>query len=99
MFIVPGRQLVVDGPEVMLDASASQAIGLALHELATNALKHGAWSDRQGKVTVSWSRQAEAITLSWTEAGGPRSKSQQRQGSERSSSRGPLLMLFAERPC
>lgn len=71
MFIVPGRQLVIDGPELYLEASAAQAIGLALHELATNALKHGAWSSAKGMVTVSWSLREETNRLAWTESGGP----------------------------
>lgn len=46
--------LVVEGPEVVLSPEATQTLGLALHELLTNALKHGAFSRDDGKVRVSW---------------------------------------------
>ena len=62
----------IDGPTVMLNPNAAQAIGVALHELATNAAKYGALSVAKGHVRVEWSRAADGrIVLRWTEAGGP----------------------------
>src|SRR6202046_3302890 len=48
-------QLEIRGPEADLTADASQAIGLALHELATNAVKYGALSSARGRLCISWS--------------------------------------------
>jgi two-component sensor histidine kinase len=68
-------QIEMHGPEVDLTAEAAQAIGLALHELATNAVKHGALSVPHGKLSISWevdrTRNAEALKLDWRERGGP----------------------------
>jgi len=71
-FAEVGRRLTVDGPPIMLRAEAAQPIGLALHELATNAMKYGAWSIASGRVAVSWSQAgSETVLLSWLEMGGP----------------------------
>jgi two-component sensor histidine kinase len=66
-------QLDICGPEVTLAADASQAIGLALHELATNAVKYGALSSSQGKLSVSWvlDQSRGGLKLEWRERGGP----------------------------
>jgi PAS domain S-box-containing protein len=68
-------QLEIRGPKVDLTAEAAQAIGLALHELATNAVKHGALSVPHGKLSISWqvdqTRNAEGLRLDWRERGGP----------------------------
>jgi two-component system CheB/CheR fusion protein len=60
----------------MLAAGVVQTLGLALHELATNAIKYGAWSLPAGKVRVAWSFENQAggpaqLRLSWVEIGGP----------------------------
>lgn len=61
------------GPPVRLRAEAVQAISMALHELATNATKHGALSAPGGVVRLGWEVDAVAglLRLSWTEQGGP----------------------------
>ena len=69
-------RLVLEGPDVILAAAASQSIGLALHELATNAIKYGAWSLPTGRVTVSWIVERKPgkpglLQLCWVENGGP----------------------------
>jgi PAS domain S-box-containing protein len=64
----------LEGPPVVLTAQAAQAIGLAIHELATNAIKYGALSVAAGKVRVSWMADADApsqVRLTWAEQGGP----------------------------
>jgi PAS domain S-box-containing protein len=65
-----------DGPDVDLPAASTEAIGLALHELATNSVKYGAWSRPSGKVTVTWEVETDAegtkhLDLGWVEFGGP----------------------------
>src|SRR6185436_19186041 len=49
-----GSRAEMQGPELFLNANAVQNIGFALHELATNASKHGALSVPLGRVSVSW---------------------------------------------
>lgn len=66
----PGR-VAIRGPSLALRAEAAQQIGLAMHELATNAVKHGALSVEGGRVEVSWRREDGDIVLGWTEHGGP----------------------------
>jgi PAS domain S-box-containing protein len=65
----------VDGPDVLLSPRAVQNLGLAFHELATNALKYGALSVAAGKVSVSWEVReiggARELHLVWREHGGP----------------------------
>jgi len=63
------------GPDMLLNARATLAIGMAVHELATNAAKYGAFSTPSGRVALSWSRldegAGERVRLDWREEGGP----------------------------
>ena len=65
----------INGPEVNLAADASQAIGLALHELATNAVKYGALSSSRGRLGISWAIDqalpVAGLKLDWRERDGP----------------------------
>lgn len=62
----------IDGPQVLLVPNAAQAIGVTLHELATNAAKYGALSVPDGHVEVTWSCATDGrLLLRWTESGGP----------------------------
>ena len=72
----------VEGPALFLTANAVQNIGFALHELATNASKHGALTSPQGHLLVSWRgpETDDRICLDWVERGGPVVQSPQRQG-------------------
>ncbi len=65
-----GSRITFEGPPVGLKPAAAQAIGMALHELATNAAKYGALSTRDGSVHIAWSTNG-AFRMSWIEAGGP----------------------------
>jgi PAS domain S-box-containing protein len=66
-------KIEIDGPSVALPANAAQAIGLALHELATNAVKYGALGHRAGRLQVSWEFMHETpapqVALRWIETG------------------------------
>ncbi|NSL70233.1 hypothetical protein C6Y62_00160 [Hyphomicrobium sulfonivorans] len=69
--------LECDGPMVFVNATAAQNLGLALHELATNAAKYGALSTSSGKVRMDWHFEPDAegvmrLILNWSETGGPR---------------------------
>ncbi|HEX5263103.1 MAG TPA: PAS domain-containing protein, partial [Phenylobacterium sp.] len=70
------RRVKLSGPPITLRAAATHSLGLALHELATNACKPGALSRSQGEVSVVWSlleSRAEPLRfqMTWTERGGP----------------------------
>jgi two-component sensor histidine kinase len=66
---VDGKRVVVDGPSMRLNAQAAQILGMAAHELATNAVKYGAFAGEGGRLNVSWERQGEAIAFVWREIG------------------------------
>ncbi|KQW73489.1 histidine kinase [Phenylobacterium sp. Root77] len=69
--IAPG-QARWEGPELFLTPRAANALSLALHELATNAVKYGALSVETGRVDVRWTRIADGgFELFWNETGGP----------------------------
>lgn len=59
------------GPRVVLSPVAAQSIGIALHELATNSVKHGALSVSGGTVAIGWQIDQSRLQLSWREQGGP----------------------------
>jgi len=61
------------GPSISLLPQAFSTMALVIHELTTNAVKHGALVGVTGQVTIAWRNDAEGhITLDWIEAGGPR---------------------------
>ncbi len=64
-----------DGPVILLTAKTALALGMAFHELATNAAKHGALSVPNGRVEVTWELRSDEtgrrLRLLWGEAGGP----------------------------
>ena len=66
-----GNKVELKGPNVSLSPATAQGIALALHELATNAAKHGALSSLKGKVGLTWQLEADMLTLHWAESGGP----------------------------
>jgi two-component sensor histidine kinase len=71
----------IDGPKLLLEPNAAQAIAVTLHELATNAAKYGALSVSDGHVQVEWSREPNGrLVLRWTENGGPPVKPPTRKG-------------------
>ena len=68
------ERITIDGPDdLWLDSTKSVAVAMALHELATNAVKYGALSNGGGRVSIAWERQCQAnrVKLVWQESGGP----------------------------
>jgi two-component sensor histidine kinase len=66
----------IDGPAIMLKPEAGQAMAMVLHELATNAAKHGALSTKKGRVSIRWDRHVNGqprpdLVFEWRESGGP----------------------------
>jgi two-component sensor histidine kinase len=75
-----GSRIAVHGPKLHLNAASAQAIGLALHELATNAGKYGALSRTAGHVDIRWGSDGNTLAMSWTEHGGPPVSAPRRRG-------------------
>lgn len=71
-----GAQVSVAGPEVALPLALAESLGLAVHELTTNALKFGAWRTTTGQVDIRWHVEvdqhgAPVLDFTWTERGVP----------------------------
>jgi two-component sensor histidine kinase/integral membrane sensor domain MASE1 len=70
-----GANTMISGRDVTLSSAQTQAVAMVIHELVTNAAKHGALSTPNGRVSVSWDRTgADAtamLTMTWRELGGP----------------------------
>ena len=78
-----GTRVQLDGPPVRLTPAAAQGIGMALHELATNAAKYGSLSNSKGRVRISWqvtAAEKPTFSMSWSEDGGPSVASPTRKG-------------------
>jgi len=69
---VGGSRVSVEGPAARLRDAAAQALGMALHELATNACKYGALASDRGKIEVRWGVAGDEFQVSWIESGGPK---------------------------
>jgi two-component sensor histidine kinase len=70
------NRITVNGPLMQITAAASQTLGMAVHELATNAVKFGALSNEAGRVEISWHLLPDVtgqqqFSMSWRESGGP----------------------------
>jgi two-component system, chemotaxis family, CheB/CheR fusion protein len=69
------ERLRIDGEPILLTADLATPFGLVLHELAVNAAKHGALSNRSGKVAVTWTvthrSNPRTLHFEWKETGGP----------------------------
>jgi two-component sensor histidine kinase len=64
-------QITIRGVDVALDSSSAQNLGLALHELMTNAVKYGSLSVSEGRLMVSWQVDPDEIRIHWIETDGP----------------------------
>lgn len=67
----PVERLRLSGPDATVAKGSCTALVLALHELATNAVKYGAWSETEGRVSLDWALDGDEIVLIWSERGGP----------------------------
>jgi two-component sensor histidine kinase len=72
-FGVPADQRIrLEGPDVEIAPEPAQNLGLAFHELASNAIRHGALSNGEGRITVTWGPEPDQrFRLQWLEEGGP----------------------------
>lgn len=84
--VPPGTsRLIAKGPEAVISGDVASALGLTLHELGTNAIKYGAWSNNSGTVSVTWDVQKLdedeiKLDLLWAERGGPKVGAPERRG-------------------
>ena len=66
------NRVTLDGPPVALSPSEAQALAMTVHELTTNAAKHGALSTDKGSVSVRWRKRPDGgVEINWEESGGP----------------------------
>lgn len=81
-FGIPRERVMIDGGSVWLPPQSSLALSMALHELATNAMKYGALSEPGGRIALTWRFAAEtgALAFEWRECGGPEVKPPTRSG-------------------
>ena len=77
------KKIEASGPDLVLKPEAAHYVGLALHELATNASKYGALSAPGGRIKIQWrlATDSEAqVELFWKEEGGPAVRPPKRSG-------------------
>jgi two-component sensor histidine kinase len=79
-----GDRIRIDGPSLNVSPAAAQHLGLALHELSTNAGKYGSLSTQSGNVDVNWtivgSGTSSSLKIEWIETGGPAVSAPTRKG-------------------
>lgn len=73
-------RFVAKGPMVRLSPKVALSLSMAMHELATNAVKYGALSNDTGRVDVSWKAEDGRLRIEWRESGGPPVKAPERRG-------------------
>jgi two-component system CheB/CheR fusion protein len=68
-----GKQLTLGGPNMRLQPKAAETLGLAIHELATNAIKYGALTSPDGHIDISWAIAGQSsgpvLQFAWVESG------------------------------
>ena len=81
---VEGENLKQRGPEISIPAKQAEALSMAIHELATNAVKHGALSTENGRIEIRWDvhdhDNKNEFRLDWREWGSPISHNPSRRG-------------------
>jgi two-component sensor histidine kinase len=75
-----GTDYQADGPPVLLNPRSTLTLSMVLHELAANAIKHGAFSKPGGRVVIDWTQHDETVELVWQEQGGPEVQEPRRRG-------------------
>ena len=69
------ERVQLSGPEIRVNAQATLALGMVVHELSTNSAKYGAFSEPRGEIDIEWhrvnDRNGDHLIITWTEKGGP----------------------------
>lgn len=77
----PGQRIHLNGPNVLISPNDALTVGLALHELLTNATRYGALSTDEGQVVINWRIDgADTVSVTWEERGGPTITPPERRG-------------------
>jgi two-component system CheB/CheR fusion protein len=74
------ERILLDGPEQKLNPQRGLALGMVIHELATNAAKYGALSNGDGRIDIRWQLKNQRFILDWSEHGGPAVKKPKADG-------------------
>ncbi|WP_312596878.1 sensor histidine kinase [Brevundimonas sp.] len=78
--VLPGESFSLNGPAFSVSDRSAQSITMLMHEMATNALKHGAASTPNGRVEIDWRLDGDHVVLNWREVGGPAAEPPARRG-------------------
>jgi len=70
-YVDDGGNIRIEGPAVTLSPKGAVTLGMAVHELATNAAKYGALSAKEGMVAIDWTTDKDTLRIGWRERGGP----------------------------
>jgi PAS domain S-box-containing protein len=73
-------RLKIEGPDLLLPPKVAVSLAMAVHELATNAIKYGSLSSDRGLVCIGWQAERDRLRLRWKEQGGPSVKEPARRG-------------------
>jgi two-component sensor histidine kinase/DNA-binding response OmpR family regulator len=65
------QRFATEGPAILVPPAIGQTLGLAFHELATNAAKYGALSSMSGRTRLTWALHPDLLVIEWIESGGP----------------------------
>lgn len=63
----PPERLSIEGADLRINPQGAQILGMALHELATNATRHGAFADADGTASLRWAEEGEVLAMHWRE--------------------------------
>ncbi len=74
------ERLELEGPSTRVNMQAAQILGMAIHELSTNAVKYGALKRESGSLSVTWTHEAETLNLRWRETVTPFDPPSDRRG-------------------
>lgn len=93
----PDHEIRLNGPSIVLAQDAAFALGMAAHELATNAMKYGSLSASGGAVDIEWKfsgDEEDRFIMTWKERGGPEVQEPKRKGYGDRTIRGTLAAAF-----
>jgi len=79
-FVGRHERIAIDGPDAAVAEETAGALALAMHELATNAVKYGALANQDGTISVAWTRDGTTVELVWKERKGPPVKAPKSDG-------------------